>query len=49
VAHEPSSMAFIDEHECHTLLQAIAKARGWVEAIASGQSPSFEAIAQRRM
>jgi hypothetical protein len=47
LAHEPSSKVFIDEQERHTLLQAIAKAREWVQAITSGQSPSFEAIASR--
>jgi DNA invertase Pin-like site-specific DNA recombinase len=47
VAHEPSPEAFLDERERDTLLRAIAKARGWVEAVASGQTPSFEAIASR--
>jgi site-specific DNA recombinase len=47
VAHEPSSKNLIDEHERDALLRAIAKAHRWVEAIISGQAPSFEAIASR--
>jgi site-specific DNA recombinase len=47
VAHEPSSKGRFDEHERDALLRAIAKAHRWVEAIVSGQAPSFEAIASR--
>ncbi len=47
IAREPSSDGFIDQRERDLLLQTIARAQGWVEAIMSGHAASFDAIAAR--
>ena len=45
VAHEPGGQGMIDPKTQETLLRAIARARGWMDAILAGKSKSFEEIA----
>ena len=45
IAHAPSEPTDLDPRTRDTLLQAIARAHGWMDAVLNGKATSFDAIA----